>query len=465
MKTALNVPLLLRQLVDCLVLTTAYLLAQQTVAVFQHISHNPFNVVGWCISLTAWLIAGSYLHLYDDFRSRPFSYEFMAIVKTLLMHFCILTFVIFYFFKLFYSPRAFIGIYSAYIFVGMMFSKILIKKLFLRIRMKGYNMKNILIVGAGETAMHFHNTIASNDHYGYQCVGFVDNTPNQSINGKYLGPLSSLGHILENHEIDDVVLAIPESSREETESIIIASEKAAKRVKIIADCYQHCTATVSMSLFGHFPVITIHSSPLDHTGNQQFKRLFDICFTLCLLITFSWLFILIAILIKISSPGPAIYKQERWGLKNKKLTFYKFRTMKMNSECNSDGTFQPTLRNDPRVTRIGKFLRRTNLDELPQFFNVLKGDMSFVGPRPHVTPIHLELQKTVQHYMLRHLVKPGITGWAQVNGCRGESERLDRQQQRINMDIWYIENYSFWLDCQIIFQTIVNMIKGDKNAY
>ncbi|WP_343746980.1 undecaprenyl-phosphate glucose phosphotransferase [Chitinophaga sp.] len=465
MKTALNVPLLLRQFIDCLVLTMAYVAALETVGTFQHPAHSPSNIPVWCISLITWLATGLYLHLYDDFRSRPFSYEFMAIVKTLLLHICILTFTLFYFFKFFYSPRAFIGVYSAYVFIGMMLSKIMIKKLFLRIRMRGYNMKNILIVGAGETAMNFHNTIATNDHFGYQCVGFVDNTPNQAINGKYLGPLSSLGHILENHEIDDVVLAIPESSREETESIIVASEKAAKRVKIIASCYQHCTSTVSMSLFGSFPVITIRSSPLDNSGNQQFKRLFDICFTLFLLITFSWLFILIAILVKISSPGPVIYKQERWGLKNKKLTIYKFRTMRVNSEWNSDGSYRLTTRNDPRVTRIGKFLRHTSLDELPQFFNVLKGEMSFVGPRPHVTPMHLELQKTVQHYMLRHLVKPGITGWAQVNGCRGENERVDWQQQRINLDIWYIENYSCWLDFQIIFQTIVNLIKGDKNAF
>ncbi|RBL91370.1 undecaprenyl-phosphate glucose phosphotransferase [Chitinophaga flava] len=465
MKTIVNVPLLLRQLIDCLVLTIAYLLTHQTVCALQQVLHYPLNIPVLCISIITWVATGVHLHLYEDFRSRPFSYEFMALIKTLLLHVCILTFTLFYFFKMFYSPRLFVGIYSGYIFIGMMFSKILIKKLFLRIRMKGYNVKNILIIGAGETAIHFHNTIAANDHFGYQCIGFVDNEPNHALNGKYLGPLSALGHILENHEIDDVVLAIPESSREETENIIVTSEKAAKRVKIIANCYKHCTSTVSMSLFGHFPVITIRSSPLDHTGNQQFKRLFDICFTVFMLITFSWLFLLIAILIKITSRGPVIYKQERWGLKNKKLTLYKFRTMEMNTEYDSNGVFRPTLRNDPRVTVVGKFLRRTNLDELPQFFNVLKGDMSFVGPRPYVTPHHLELKRTIQHYMLRHLVKPGITGWAQVNGCRGEGDRIDQWQKRIYMDNWYIENYSFWLDCQIVFQTIVNMLKGDKNAY
>jgi putative colanic acid biosynthesis UDP-glucose lipid carrier transferase len=183
-------------------------------------------------------------------------------------------------------------------------------------------------------------------------------------------------------------------------------------------------------------------------------------------IVFGWLFLLIAAVIKLTSKGPVLFKQERWGLKNKKITCYKFRSMIVQtSEVDSNGQFLQATKNDSRVTPIGRFLRKTNLDELPQFINVLRGEMSFVGPRPHATPLHVESKETVDHYMLRQMVKPGITGWAQVNGCRGETRESGQMKKRVDMDIWYIENYSFWLDCQIIFQTMMNMIKGDKNAY
>ncbi|NLR80992.1 undecaprenyl-phosphate glucose phosphotransferase [Chitinophaga eiseniae] len=462
MKPAFDVNRLLRQLIDCLILEISYLLACHYIGMKLTAGiHLQLMVV----SMLIWTIGGAYVHLYDDYRSRPFSYEFVAILKTSLLHVFLLTFAVFYFFKYLASPRTFLLAYSAYIFPGMLLSKFVIKKFMLKLWIRGYNQRNMLIVGAGETGLRFHHTIQSNDHFGYRCVGFVDDCANPSLNGQYLGRLSELKQILEVHEVDDVIVALPESTREETEHIILTSEKATSRVRIIANCYQHCTTTVSMSLFGTFPLITVRSSPLDDPSNQQLKRIFDVVFTLILMAAFSWLFLLIALLIKLTSGGPVIYKQERYGFRNKRLTFYKFRTMVVDHEKADSSVFTPTARNDARITVLGRFLRRTSLDELPQFFNVLKGEMSFVGPRPHATPMHMELKETIQHYMLRHLVKPGITGWAQVNGCRGEGSNPEQLQRRINLDIWYIENYSFWLDWQIIAQTMVNLIKGDKNAY
>ncbi|MFB6457188.1 undecaprenyl-phosphate glucose phosphotransferase [Chitinophaga sp. Hz27] len=468
MKLIVQRPLLFRQLTDCIALACAFLFSQEMVLLLKHPGIAPPAELGLLfISQITWLITGQYsTHLYDDFRSRPFSYEFMAITKTLLLHVCILTFVLFYFFKHFYSPRLFMGIYTCSMYVTMLVTKLAVKKLLVRLRSYGLGKKNILIVGAGETGQHFLQTISANDQYGYQCVGFVDIAPNEAVNGKYLGNISELTRIFEKHEIDDVVLALPQSTREEREHIIVTSEQAAKTVKFIADCHPHCTSMVKMSLFGHFPLISIRATPLDDIGIQQLKRAFDIVFTVLLMIAFSWLFLLIALLIKVTSPGPVIYRQERWGLKNKRMIIYKFRTMRVNcEEIGDSGEYLQAARNDPRITSIGKLLRKTNLDELPQFFNVLRGEMSFVGPRPHCTPMHIEMRKTVKHYMLRHQVKPGITGWAQINGCRGECKSLQEQQKRINFDIWYIENYSIWLDIQIVFQTIVNMIRGDKNAF
>jgi len=160
------------------------------------------------------------------------------------------------------------------------------------------------------------------------------------------------------------------------------------------------------------------------------------------------------------------FQQERWGLNNERIICYKFRSMLNGSkDTDENGNYLQAIQNDHRVTRFGKYLRKTNMDELPQFWNVLLGNMSVVGPRPHPTPLNLASIETVDRYMLRHLVKPGITGLAQVNGCRGETQTPDDMQKRVNFDLFYIHKWTFWLDCQIILQTIINIFRGDQNAY
>lgn len=467
MKPRIHASQFLRQTVDYIVLTAAFLLTRQYIAAKGDVFMSDFNIFLLLISLITWTVTGTSLHLYDDYqKTASFSFEFVAILKTVLLHICVFSFLFFYCFKLYPYPRTFTLLYGAYLFAGIVTTKYIVKKLLLRWRAQHSNPRNVLIVGTGQTGMNFYHTITSNDHFGYNCVGFVDDDSNAQINNRYLGKLSELTNILESNEIDDVIVALPETAKEQTAGIIMASERAAKRVRIIADMHQYCTPTTSMHLLGSIPLVNIRSFALDDPGQQRLKRAFDICLTLTFLITFSWLFILIAILIKVTSRGPVFFKQERWGYKNKKITCYKFRSMKVEAcEVDASGQFIQATRGDQRVTRIGRFLRKTNLDELPQCFNVLIGNMSFVGPRPHATPLHIEARETVEHYMLRQMVKPGITGWAQVNGCRGETRYSGQMQKRVDMDIWYIEHYSFWLDCQIIFQTLMNMIKGDKNAY
>ena len=181
---------------------------------------------------------------------------------------------------------------------------------------------------------------------------------------------------------------------------------------------------------------------------------------------FLWLWPLIALAIKLTSPGPVFFRQERWGRGNKRIICYKFRTMRNDSrDVDKNGRYQQTQRDDPRITRVGRFLRKSNLDELPQFINVLLGDMSLVGPRPHPTPLNQESKDDIPYYLVRHMVKPGITGWAQVNGLRGETRDLMLMRQRVDHDIWYIENWSFWLDIQIVLMTVWRMLRGDPNAY
>jgi putative colanic acid biosynthesis UDP-glucose lipid carrier transferase len=213
--------------------------------------------------------------------------------------------------------------------------------------------------------------------------------------------------------------------------------------------------------------VSLRSIPLDDAELRFFKRVFDIVFsTVVFLVVFSWLFPIIMLLIKLTSKGPIFFIQERWGLNNKKIYCYKFRSMAANStDVDENGNYRQATKDDARITPIGRFLRKSNLDELPQFLNVLKGEMSIVGPRPHPTPLNLHSKNIINNYMLRHLVRPGITGWAQVHGYRGETKDLKKMQKRVDFDIWYIANWSFWLDCQIIIQTVINMIKGEKNAY
>jgi putative colanic acid biosynthesis UDP-glucose lipid carrier transferase len=180
----------------------------------------------------------------------------------------------------------------------------------------------------------------------------------------------------------------------------------------------------------------------------------------------SFIFPLLAIIIKLSSKGPIFFKQERWGLNNKRITCYKFRSMyKESSDIDEDGNFQQAFKDDPRITLIGKILRKTNMDELPQFWNVLIGNMSVVGPRPHPTQLNIQSMELVDNYMLRHMVIPGITGLAQVNGCRGETRTTEDMQKRVNFDLSYIQRWNFWLDLQIIIQTVINIFRGDQNAY
>lgn len=467
MKRRIHASQFIRQTVDYIVLTAAFLLTRHYIASKGDVFLSDFNLFLLMSSLIIWTVTGTSLRLYDDYRqTSSYSFEFVAILKNVLLHVCVFTFLFFYFFKSYPYPRTFTLLYGVYMFAGIITTKYVVKKLTLHWRSLHSNPTNVLIVGTGQTGMNFYHTITANNHYGYNCVGFVDDHTNAQINGHYLGKISELTSILESNEIDDVIVALPETAREQTERIIVASERAAKRVKIIADVHQYCTPTSSMNLLGSIPLVNIRSCKLDDTGHQRLKRAFDICFTLFLLIAFSWLFVIIAILVKLSSKGPILFKQERWGLKNKKIICYKFRSMKTEAcEVDIKGQFVQATRHDQRVTSIGRFLRKTNLDELPQCINVLMGDMSFVGPRPHATPLHIEARETVQHYMLRQMVKPGITGWAQVNGCRGETRFSGQMQKRVDLDIWYIENYSFWLDCQIIFQTLMNMIKGDKDAY
>ncbi|MCC6550249.1 MAG: exopolysaccharide biosynthesis polyprenyl glycosylphosphotransferase, partial [Ignavibacteriaceae bacterium] len=239
------------------------------------------------------------------------------------------------------------------------------------------------------------------------------------------------------------------------------------RVRIIPDVFRFSNGRFFMELFDKFPIITLQNEKINEFHWRISKRLFDIAFSLFVIVCiFSWLFPLIGLLIKLDSKGPIFFFQDRWGRNNRRFKAFKFRSMIQESrDVDANGNYQQATKNDSRVTKVGAFLRKTNLDELPQFINVLLGDMSVVGPRPHPVPLNEESKKTVPRYMQRTLVNPGITGWAQVNGFRGETKKPEQMHRRIEHDLWYMENWTFYLDFEIILLTVWQMVKGDPNAF
>jgi putative colanic acid biosynthesis UDP-glucose lipid carrier transferase len=328
-------------------------------------------------------------------------------------------------------------------------------------------LRKVLIVGTGPTGLNFYQDYVESRNYGYKLTGFVDDERKQSLNGHYLGKTSEIEDVITKHELDDIIVTLPMTSQSQIGNIISIGEKHGKRIRIIPDYHSFGVVNMHVDKLGALSMITHRASPLDFADNKIYKRIFDIAFSFCVIVLiFPWLFPIIGLIIKLTSKGPIFFKQERWGINNRTITCYKFRSMvSYCKDVDENGKYLQASKNDKRITPIGRFLRKSNLDELPQFINVLLGSMSIVGPRPHPIPLNLESKDTVERYMMRHWIKPGITGWAQVNGYRGETKNPNLMKLRVQYDLWYMENWTFWLDLQIIMQTLVNIVKGEKNAY
>ena len=426
------------------------------------------------IWLLLYLIGGWYLSslhnkLYTTSRTATLLNSLLKTAKNIFYQFF---FVILYFFSVSqtYNSRGFLIIYISLISVLLPLEKVLYIRIMLFLRNKGVNKKKILIVGAGKSGMEFFNIITKNKYLGYEVVGFLDDEKKTYLNGHYLGNLEKIDDFISNNmsEIDEVVVALPNHAHRKIKHIAETVSNYAVKLSIIPAYHDLINSQYNISIFSGVPMITLRNEPLDDIHLRTLKRLFDVLFSVFTLIFFcSWLFPIIALLVKLDSKGPIFFVQERWGRKNKKISCYKFRSMYTSSKDvdETDGKYNQAKKNDSRITRVGAFLRKTNLDEIPQFLNVLLGNMSVVGPRPHPTPLNLESKEVIDNYLVRHLVKPGITGWAQVNGFRGETSEPSLMRGRVNYDIWYIENWSLFLDLKIIFLTVWKTVAGDKNAF
>lgn len=457
-----------RCLIDTPILFIALSIAYHYYPQPEHIDpKKSFTSILFLFSVVSWYIAARFSNLYSDLRSKKFSEEITYILFTVFLFIILLSFFLFFLREQIYISNDFLLLYIVLLVMMVISTKYMLRKYLHKILYTGKLNENILLIGATQAAKDFYDTINSHFYYGYQCIGFLDNNV-EKLNGcPYLGKISQINQILEEHIVDEVIIALPNSQYEDTRISIEACDLYGRRVRIIPDLYTYASSNIQINNIGMLPVINLRSLPQDREFNKILKRVFDILFSLSFFILLGWwLLPLIAIAIKLTSSGPALFKQERWGLNNKLIVCYKFRSMYHKSpETDSEDTFVQTSPNDRRVTPLGKFLRKWNLDELPQFWNVLVGNMSVVGPRPHVTPLNISSIQHVDRYMLRHLVKPGITGWAQINGARGETSSPGAMQRRVNYDLYYIHSWTFWMDCQIILQTIINTIKGDQNAY
>lgn len=332
-----------------------------------------------------------------------------------------------------------------------------------KLRGKGRNFRSIVILGAGRNGVELAKTIKKDPTFGFNLLGyFDDNLDLKTGDIPLLGRIEDVYDFVEQNNVDEIFCSLPYTQGERILKILDFSERNLIRFYIIPGYYTYLKRRIDMHSLNGIPYFSLFREPLENDLNRAIKRGFDILFSLMVLIgIFPFVFLFSAIAIKLSSPGPIFFKQLRTGLQGEDFYCFKFRTMKVNAEADK----LQAQKNDPRKTRLGELMRKTNIDELPQFLNVLKGDMSVVGPRPHMLKHTEDYSQLIDKYMIRHLVKPGITGLAQVRGFRGETKEVEQMEGRVNMDVWYIQNWSMWLDLKIIFQTVFNVFKGEKNAY
>jgi Undecaprenyl-phosphate glucose phosphotransferase len=415
------------------------------------------DVVMLVLATGYWSVLAFYLRMYDIPRTTPVWEVHLEICKVFMLHIAIVTATVVVF-----PPLAHRNIFYLYWYLLSFGGILLWRTLFLLFlqyyRRIGFNYRTVVIAGYDTVSLDLRNFLAQRPSFGYRFLGFFDN----HAVGVVKGTLDDLTTFVQEENVDEIYCSLSSLSQEQINRLVQLADNNMIRLKLIPDYRDIAYDRVVVKHMGHLPVITFRHEPLNNYINQLLKRGFDITFSLFVLVfILSWLGPILALAVKWSSPGPVLFLQKRSGLYNKTFWCWKFRTMRINEEAN----LRKTSRNDERITPIGKFLRKTNLDELPQFFNVLMGDMSVVGPRPYMLSESEYFSRQVEKYMVRHFVKPGITGLSQSRGMRGPTANAFAMRQRVKMDVFYIEKWSFLLDMQIIFVTALKMVKGDKNAF
>ena len=411
------------------------------------------------------LIAG-YLFLYYEFnlynskRASGRAREFYNIVKANTVGMVIFIVVLYLIRQAHFSRRMIFYFYIVNIVLETVFRNMV--RYFLRfIRKKRFNLKYVLLIGYSKAAMSYINKLRLNPQWGYVIRGILDDkveagTVYKGI--KVLGTIANLEYILPENKLDEIAITLSLDEYGKLEDIVSQCEKSGVHTQFIPDYNDVIPSRPYMEDLDGLPVINIRHVPLTNSLNMFSKRVVDVVGAIFMMVLFSPVMLISAILIKLTSPGPVIFAQERVGLHNRSFQMYKFRTMVVQDPEEEEKGW--TTRNDPRVTRVGRILRMTSMDELPQIFNILRGDMSLVGPRPERPQFVEEFKEKIPRYMIKHQVRPGLTGWAQVNGLRGDTSI----KMRVEYDLYYIENWTMSFDIKILFLTLFTGFVN-KNAY
>lgn len=399
------------------------------------------------------------------FKRKVFAFEIISRISQTMFLFSISSFVIL---QIGHFMDAWSYMYALFLIVlGLTLSveRLILRFVVKKYRTKGRNLRFVVLVGSSRSMNELYHEMTEEDWSGYRVLGYFDyersfDMPEECT---YLGTPGQVGeYIKQNRHVNFLYCGLRDIYRNDIIKIISFCENNLVRFYSVPNLHNYVQNMVYLDAVGSVPILKLRNENMSRLGNKFVKRAFDIVFSSLFLCTiFPFVLIIVTIVTKITMPGPIFFRQKRNGLNDKEFYCLKFRSMKVNADADK---LQAT-KDDPRKTKWGNIMRKTNIDELPQFINVFIGDMSVVGPRPHMLKHTKEYSKLIDKYMVRHLVKPGVTGWSQVIGYRGETKELNEMAGRIRGDIWYIEHWSFWLDIYIIYKTIANVFKGEEKAY
>lgn len=409
-----------------------------------------------------WVVSGFLTEIYRINKLTSFKNTLWTLVGALLLHFCLLMLLLFAT-NLYQLRGPYLPLLYAFTLILIVVSRLAYRITWKYFEFSGFDQRKIVVVGATHSGRALYEFFQSHDFARYNFKGFFDNNPDPLIvhNALVKGRIEDLQAFCVKESIDEIYFALPPGNEELLARISKFADDNCIYLRITPDFGDAVSEKYNVFMLDSIPVLTTRREPLGMAVNVFMKRLFDIAFSLLVMVTvYPIVLPIIAIAIKLDSEGPVFFKQPRQGKKNKLFLCWKFRSMFVHGASERQAT-----KDDPRITRVGRFLRKTNLDEVPQFINVLMGDMSVVGPRPHISAQTDLYSEAIKKYKVRHFVTPGITGYAQVNGFRGETKEVSMMEKRVEYDVSYMENWSLALDVKIIFLTVWNMVKGEKSAY
>jgi putative colanic acid biosynthesis UDP-glucose lipid carrier transferase len=447
---------------DLLVLNVAFIICQymfdEHISLDDRVQYTYF----WFFCNAAWMILSWGMNIYNDRYIYSFE-KFSKYTMHAFVYFLGIIMLYLVFDKQADLSRLFLLSVLSSFAISLLINRILhlaLQHIFLN---KDHIVKKIMIIGYNDRAKKLA-TYLEQQPVRTEIVGFFEEQKNVTELSHYpiISGFDNVIEISKQYKVTEIFSTISPEQQSGIYSLINEADQACIRFRIIPDLSQFIRKPVHIDYLNDMPVLSLRKEPLDDVGNRIKKRVYDIIVSsLVIILILSWLTPLIALLIWLESRGPVFFIQQRSGKNGRTFNCIKFRSMKVNRDAHE----KQASKNDTRITRMGKFMRKTNLDELPQFFNVWVSDMSIVGPRPHMLKHTDDYSKLIKQYMIRHFLKPGITGWAQINGYRGETRTVKDMNDRVQYDLWYLENWSLWLDTRVIFLTAFNMAKGERNAY